>query len=131
HRLLDVGHREVEDGEAGGAVALLGVDEHLVAARELEGQHAVRLGEFEAQDLAVEVLGPADVVDREAAEGFVVLEHGSRLLPQPGVGWGATPGASARNHGRRSSSSKPMPDGSTSPRPKALCATSSSSACRE
>src|SRR5215210_6029866 len=81
-RLLYVLHREVQDGKRRRGVIRLGVDQHVLAARDAQLQHAhglALLGDLHPERLAVEPPGLSHVVYRESAERLRVLEH-DRLL---------------------------------------------------
>src|SRR5438105_12180479 len=64
--VVDVLDREVEHREARRRVVLLRIDEDRSPAAELQVEHAVLLGDVEAERLAVELLRPRYVVGGEA-----------------------------------------------------------------
>ena len=74
-RLVDVLYREVEDGERRRHVVVLGIEEDVGAAAEMQRQPVHLVGDVQAEGLAVELLCTRNVVHREAGERLAVLEH--------------------------------------------------------
>src|SRR5215217_6623972 len=99
--LVDVVHREVEDGERRRRVVGLGIDQDALVVGEVEHEGAALLGHLQAQRLAVELPCCGKIIYGEAPEGLRCAEHdrlrcivavgGSPLATAPGVvrspGW--------------------------------------------
>jgi len=65
-RFFDVPDREVENRERRGLVVFLGIHEHTSSTSEVEGQHAVLLGDLDPERVGIELLGPRHVIDGES-----------------------------------------------------------------
>jgi len=77
---LDVVHLEHEDGVGGRGMVRFRVHPGVAAARQVQGEQSVLLGNPDRECLAVELPGLSQVVDGERAEYFCVREHGILLI---------------------------------------------------
>src|ERR1022692_49285 len=82
-RGLDVVHLEHEDGVGGRGVVRFQVHPGVAAARQVQGEQSVLLGNPDPECLAVELPGLSQVVDGERAECFRVREHGVLVSFEP------------------------------------------------
>ena len=71
-RLIHIIHREIKNGERGGSVIRLRINENITAAGKMQRQQAIRFRNLEPKCAAIEFFGLLNVVGRKTAKRLAI-----------------------------------------------------------